>query len=205
MEEDKKLVIQQKWISLNSVPQLLRRTVILAEDAAFWTHGGIDWFEVEQSLKKNWEEGEIVRGASTITQQLAKNLYLSPRKTIYRKMREWWIAKRLEKELTKSRILELYLNTIELGGGVFGIATASKKYFGKQPSELSLSEMVRLAAIIPSPLTIKPDVPGRSLKWRSGVILGRLHKYDFITEEQYQRTEWELEMFFNGTWYPLQF
>jgi len=205
LAEGKKFVIRQKWILLNAVPELLRRTVILAEDAAFWTHEGIDWYEVEQSLKKNWEEGEIARGGSTITQQLAKNLYLSPKKTIYRKMREWWLAKKLEKELTKSRILELYLNTIELGRGVFGIATASQKYFGKQPHELDLSEMVRLAAIIPNPLRIKPNSPSRSLKWRSGVILQRLYKYNFITKEEYQQTEWELEMFFNGTWYPVQY
>lgn len=203
--EGKKLVVHQKWISLRAVPELFRRTIILAEDAAFWTHEGIDWYEVEQSLKKNWEEGEIARGASTITQQLAKNLYLSPKKTIYRKMREWWIAKQLEKELTKSRILELYLNIIEFGRGVFGIAAASQKYFGKPPHELSLPEMIRMAAIIPNPLEIKPNSPSRELRWRSRIILKRLYKYNDITEEQYQRTEWELEMFFNGTWYPLQF
>lgn len=197
LAEGEKFVFQQRWISLKEVPELLIRTIILAEDASFWVHEGIDWYEVKQSIKKDWEEGEFARGGSTITQQLAKNLYLSPKKTIYRKIREWFIAKELENKLKKSRILELYLNVIELGRGVFGIAAASQKYFGKEPNELELSEMVRLAAIIPDPLSLSPNYPSSGLKWRSRIILKRLYKYNFISEEEYLRTTEILDGFFN--------
>jgi monofunctional biosynthetic peptidoglycan transglycosylase len=197
LAEGKKFVVQQRWISLKEVPELLTRTIILAEDASFWIHEGIDWYEVKQSIKKDWEEGEFTRGGSTITQQLAKNLYLSSKKTIYRKIREWFIAKKLENKLKKSRILELYLNVIELGRGVFGIAAASQNYFGKEPNELELSEMVRVAAIIPNPLSLNPNYPSSGLKWRSRIILKRLYKFNFISEEEYLRTTEILDGFFN--------
>jgi monofunctional biosynthetic peptidoglycan transglycosylase len=196
-KQGKKLKIQQRWVRLRDVPEILRKSIIVGEDASFWIHQGIDWYEVKQSIKKNWEEGEIARGGSTITQQLAKNLYLTPEKTIYRKMREWFIAKELERTLTKSRILELYLNTIELGRGVFGIRSAAQQYFHKQPWQLELWEMVRLAAIIPSPLNIQPNYPSRGLRWRSRVILRRLYKFNFINEEEYHQATEKLEGFFN--------
>lgn len=196
-KEGKKLRIRQDWIRLSDVPRVLQRSIIVAEDASFWVHEGIDWYEVEQSIKKNWEEGEIARGGSTITQQLAKNLYLTPRKTIYRKLREWFIAKELERKLKKGRILELYLNTIELGRGLFGIRAAARKYFQKEPSELELWEIVRLTASIPNPLEMNPKIPSSGLRWRSHIILRRLFKYDFITETEYRDAEEKLDGFFN--------
>jgi monofunctional glycosyltransferase len=196
-KEGKKLLIRQDWVRLNDVPKIMQRSIIVAEDASFWVHEGIDWYEVEQSIKKNWEEGEIARGGSTITQQLAKNLYLTPRKTLYRKLREWLIAKELERKLKKSRILELYLNTIELGQGVFGIRAAAHKYFQKEPSELELWEIVRLSASIPNPLEMNPNIPSSGLRWRSRIILRRLFKYDFITETEYRDAEDKLDGFFN--------
>lgn len=195
--QGKKIWIRQEWIRLSDVPDILQKSIIVAEDASFWIHEGIDWYEVQQSIKKNWEEGEIARGGSTITQQLAKNLYLTPEKTIYRKLREWLIAKELERTLSKSRILELYLNTIELGNGVFGIHAATQKYFQKQPWELELWEVVRLTASIPNPLQMNPNIPSSGLRWRSRVILRRLVKYGFITEEEYLDTQDKLEGFFN--------
>jgi len=195
--QGKKLRVRHKWVRLSDVPDLFQKSIIVAEDASFWIHEGIDWYEVRQSIKKNWEEGEIARGGSTITQQLAKNLYLSPEKTIYRKMREWFIAKELERTLNKNRILELYLNTIELGRGVFGIHAATQEYFQKQPWQLELWEVVRLTASIPNPLKMNPNVPSSGLRWRSRVILRRLLKYGFITEAEYRDAKDKLDGFFN--------
>lgn len=190
------LRIRQKSIRLNELPEVFVRSIIVAEDASFWTHNGIDWYEVKESIRTNWNSGRFARGGSTITQQLAKNLYLSAQRSIYRKMQEWLIARQLEKQLSKSRILELYLNTIELGDGIFGIAAASQIYFGKHPGELELWEMVRLAAIIPSPLTLKPNYPSRALRWRSRVVLRRLYRFDFISESEYLWAQGRLDEFF---------
>jgi monofunctional biosynthetic peptidoglycan transglycosylase len=194
----KRLGIHKRWIGYRDIPDPLIKATIVAEDASFWIHHGIDWFEIKESIQKNWEEGEFARGGSTITQQLAKNLYLSPKKTFYRKIKEWFIARELEEELKKSRILELYLNTIEFGRGVFGIRAASRAYFHKEPGQLELWEMIRLIAIIPNPLHLKPTYPSTGLKWRSKVILYRLYKYNFITEEEYLRTKEQLSGFFES-------
>ncbi len=178
--------VAYRYIPLGEIPELMRQTVIIAEDASFWIHEGIDWFEVKESIRKNIEEREFSRGGSTITQQLARNLYLSPRKNVSRKIREWMIARTIEKHLKKSRILELYLNVVEWGYNIFGIDAASRIYFNKKPSELYLDEMIRLAAVLPNPLEMKPTHVTSSVLWRSKVILRRLQHYGFIPEEEYQ-------------------
>jgi monofunctional biosynthetic peptidoglycan transglycosylase len=175
-----------QWIAYSDIPELLRKTVIVAEDASFWIHDGVDWFEIQESIKKNISEQSFSRGGSTITQQLARNLYLSPEKTFNRKLKEWFIARALERELKKSRILELYLNLVEWGYHIFGIQAASQYYYGKTPSELDLDEMVRLAAVLPNPLEMDPRVVSRSVLWRSKEILSRLLRYEFINETEYQ-------------------
>lgn len=190
------LQISQQWISLNDIPQLLRRTIIVSEDASFWVHNGFDWFEVKEAWDRNLEEGRIVRGASTISQQTAKNLYLTPSRSVYRKFREFLITRELENHLTKSRILEIYLNCIEFGNGIFGINSASYRYFGRHPRELTIFQMVRLAAIIPNPLKLNPTVPSRELRWRSKVILNRLYNYKFISQDDYLNARSELRRFF---------
>ena len=192
------LNIFHNLVALEDIPKLLQRTVVLAEDAAFWVHEGIDWHEVQEALNRNLEEGKIIRGASTITQQTAKNLFLSPRRNYLRKFREYLITQDLERHLSKSRILELYLNYIEFGSGIFGIDTASKHFFNSEPSELTLAEMVRLAAIIPAPLELDPTVPNGGLKWRSRVILNRLKRYSFISKEQYMDARYDLSNFFGS-------
>lgn len=192
------LRIRHRWISLRRIPKILQRTIIVAEDAAFWVHNGVDWDEMRNALHQNWEEKRIVRGASTITQQTAKNLFLSPHRNLYRKIKEFFIARELEKHLSKRRILEIYLNSIEFGRGIFGIYSASQYYFGKSPGELTLSEMVRLAAIIPAPLRLSPTRPNRELRWRSFVILRRLYKHGFINRSQFQYTEGKLKRFFSS-------
>lgn len=195
-DNGKSLKIQRKWVAFKSIPRLLRRTIVVAEDASFWTHNGVDWYEIEAALRDFHEKGKRLRGASTITQQTAKNLYFTPDRNFYRKIRELVVARDLEKHLTKSRILELYLNYIEFGEGVFGISSASNYYFKKSPAELDIFEMVRLAAIIPNPLELNPLKPTGGLKWRCRVILKRIHHYQWISDDQFRAAENEMNRFF---------
>ncbi len=173
-EEGKTLRIAQRWIPLSRLPRHVIDAVIVAEDGTFFTHSGVDWFEVQESIGKNVREGRAARGASTITQQLAKNLYLSTSKDPVRKLKELIITLLLEHQLGKNRILELYLNVIEWGRGIFGIEAASHAYFGKSASGLSLDEALRLAAVIPSPLRHLPDTDTRYVMRRKAIILRRL-------------------------------
>ncbi len=170
----KKYKINQIWIPLLKVSPYLVEAVIVSEDVSFFSHRGIDWYEVKESMRKNYERGRIVRGASTITMQLAKNLFLSTSRNPFRKLVEILIALRMEQKLSKNRILEIYLNVIELGDGIFGVETASRKYFGKSASELTLEESARLTAIIPSPLRYSPNSDKKFVQWRTRLILNRL-------------------------------
>jgi monofunctional biosynthetic peptidoglycan transglycosylase len=174
--------ITQRWISLASVPKYVIDAIIVAEDGTFFQHGGIDWYEVHESVEKNLDEGRAARGASTITQQLAKNLYLSTSKDPIRKIKELIITLLLENQLTKNRILELYLNVIEWGRGVFGIEAASELYFGKSAGSLSLDEATRLAAVIPSPLRHRPDTDSRYVLRRKLIVLRRMSARNFIVQ-----------------------
>lgn len=147
-----------EWVPvpLSRISRNLPLAVVAAEDARFYEHRGVDWEAVRGALEKDWESRNFRHGASTITQQLAKNLYLSPRRTPWRKLREWAIAARLEAKLSKRRILELYLSVVELGPRTFGAEAASRRYFGKSASGLTDLEAATLAAIIPSPRLYDP-------------------------------------------------
>jgi monofunctional biosynthetic peptidoglycan transglycosylase len=166
--------IKNNWVPMSRISRHLINAVIVAEDGSFYDHEGVDWFEVEESIRKNIEKGRAARGGSTISQQLAKNLYLSTSKNPLRKFKELIITLRMERYLSKRRILEIYLNCIEWGDGIFGAEAASRKYFGKPASQLSRDEAVRLAAVIPSPLKHRPDVPTRYVTRRSSLILSRM-------------------------------
>lgn len=166
--------ITQRWIPLSRIPRHVVDAIIVAEDGTFFSHGGIDWFEVRESLEKDIEEGRAARGASTITQQVAKNLFLSTSKDPVRKLKEVIITFLLENELAKERILEIYLNIIEWGPGVFGVEAASEAYFGTGVENLSLDQAARLAAVIPSPLRHRPDGDGRYVLRRREIVLGRM-------------------------------
>lgn len=163
-----------RWIPLSSVSPHLIHAVIVAEDGTFYTHEGVDWYEVQESIERNWDRGRVVRGASTITQQLAKNLFLSTSRDPIRKLKEYVITKRLESALSKNRILELYLNLIEWGDGVFGVEAASWRYFGKSASGLTRDESARLASVIPSPLKHSPVDSSRFVLHRTKIILERM-------------------------------
>ena len=163
----------QRWVAYDDISQNLKRAVLTAEDSAFFDHDGLDYDELKKSMEL-WKHGDFSRGASTITQQLAKNLYLSPSKNPVRKLRELVIARRLEAELKKSRILELYLNVIEWGDGLYGVESAARTYFGKPAAELGAPEAALLAAAIANPRNFNPARPSSRLLRRQQLILRRM-------------------------------
>jgi monofunctional glycosyltransferase len=189
--------MKYQWVSIGQVPELMIKSITVAEDASFWVHNGIDWHEVEESFKKNLAEGGFLRGGSTITQQLAKNLYLSKRKSISRKLREWIIARKLEKELRKTRILELYLNVIEWGDNIYGIQAAAQFYFQKNVSALSLNEMARLAAVIPNPHRMRPDRVNYAVYWRTNIVLKRLRRFNYIDDDEFNLASAKLDSLYH--------
>ncbi|MCU1384231.1 MAG: Biosynthetic peptidoglycan transglycosylase [Acidobacteria bacterium] len=164
----------QRWVSYGRISPDLKRAVLVAEDDAFWTHEGVDFEQLQESIETDWARGRFSRGGSTITQQLAKNLYLSPSKNPLRKLREWVIARRLEAELKKARIFELYLNVIEWGDGIYGIESAARAYFGKPAAELGPAESALLAAAIVNPRVLNPGRPTSRLVRRQQLILRRM-------------------------------
>jgi monofunctional biosynthetic peptidoglycan transglycosylase len=173
-------VLEWRPVPLARIAPSLQRAVVVAEDARFWKHEGVDWEAVRKALEEDLAEGGARRGASTITQQLAKNLYLSPSRSPWRKLREWAIARRLERELPKRRILELYLNVIEFGERTYGAEAAARRYFRKPASRLTPQESATLAAVIPSPRVYDPVRHPRRVARRAGRILrwmGRWRRY----------------------------
>jgi monofunctional biosynthetic peptidoglycan transglycosylase len=166
--------VSWRWTSHRRIAQSLKTAVIVSEDAAFWSHDGIDVHELRMSIEDSLRRGGAPRGASTITQQLAKNLYLSPSRNPFRKLVELMISRRLEAELSKSRIFELYLNVIEWGDGVWGAEAAARTYFGKSAAELTDDEAALLAAAIINPRIHSPARPDARLRSRQRIILERL-------------------------------
>ena len=164
----------QRWVSYNRISKDLKRAVLVAEDDLFWQHEGVDFERMQESFEEDWARGRLLRGGSTITQQLAKNLYLSPSKNLVRKLRELIIARRLEAELKKARILELYLNVIEWGDGIYGAEAAARTYFHKAAADLTPAESALLAASIASPRALNPAHPTPRLVRRQQLILRRM-------------------------------
>ena len=177
-EEGKNLKSQWIWVSMSRISPYLQRAVVATEDASFFEHEGFDWEGIKDAAVYNLEAGEFKRGGSTITQQLAKNLYLSSERSLLRKAREALITRSLEHELTKRRILELYLNVAEWGHGIFGAEAASRHHFGKSASELNMEEAALLAAILPSPRRYDPMRITKYLRNRQQHILPRIERGD---------------------------
>ncbi len=173
------------WTPLSETPESLRQAIIVAEDFNFYHHRGVDWFEVFESVKRNFREHQFARGASTISQQVAKNIFLSRDKTLSRKGRELILTRRLEKSLSKDRILELYLNVVELGPLVYSVGHASDYYFEKSPGELTLRESTFLAAMLPGPRFYNPYRRMDRVLERSDRILGILARAGKITDAEY--------------------
>ena len=173
-EKDPKATIKFQWVPYARISTHLKRAVIAAEDAKFLDHEGFDWEGIAKAREKNVKKGRVVAGGSTITQQLAKNLFLSPSKSYVRKGQEAIIALMLEAFLPKQRILELYLNVIEWGNGVFGAEAAAKRYFGVPAAQLSAEQAARLAAMIPSPRRFERNPGSEYLDGRVATILARM-------------------------------
>ncbi|MEX5215557.1 MAG: monofunctional biosynthetic peptidoglycan transglycosylase [Nitrospiraceae bacterium] len=164
------------WVPLARISTHLQRAVIAAEDAQFFSHEGFDWEGVKEAAIKNLEAGKVVHGGSTITQQLAKNLYLSSERSLLRKAREALITRSLEHHLSKRRILELYLNVAEWGRGVYGAEAAAQHHFRKSALELTEEEAATLAAILPSPRRYDPLRITRHVAARQRTILRNMDK-----------------------------
>lgn len=170
----------QVWTPLERISPELLHAVLLAEDDTFYRHRGFDFEQIRQAVRIDWERGRWAYGGSTLTQQLARNLYLSPEKTLARKLREAFIAWKLERALSKRRILELYLNVAEWGPGVFGAQAAARTYFGKDASELSADEAVALACALPSPRRFHPFSQAAKLVRRRENVLQRMREAGYI-------------------------
>ena len=162
------------WVAYDRISGNLKRAMVAAEDAKFVDHEGFDWDGIQLAMEKNQKKGRVVAGGSTITQQLAKNLFLSPSRSYWRKGEEAVITVMLEAMLPKRRILEIYLNVIEWGGGVFGAEEASRHYFGASAAQLSVEQAARLAAMAPNPRYYErnPSAPG--LNRKVGIIVARM-------------------------------
>ncbi len=167
---------QHTWVPYERISPNLRHAVLVAEDDAFFSHSGLDWDEIRESAKRNWEAGRVVRGGSTITQQLAKNLWLGTSRSPLRKLEEVILALRLERTLGKRRIFELYLNSIEWGDGVYGAEAAARRWFGRSASALNPEQGVRLAAVIINPRRYSPVDPSRRIDRRIRMIASRLRR-----------------------------
>ena len=179
-EKGRPLSLSWTWMPLACISPHLQKAVIVSEDASFYQHHGFDWEGLQEALTHNWEQGNLRRGGSTITQQLAKNLYLSSEKNLLRKAYEALIAWKLERRLRKKRILELYLNVAEWGNGVFGAEAAARHHFGKLAAELTEEEAALLAAMLPSPRRNDPMQYTPYLARRQEEILYWMHRENGI-------------------------
>lgn len=176
-----------RWTPSGSIPSEMKWAVILAEDARFYKHEGIDVKAIKNAIKYDLEKKSFARGASTITQQTAKNLFLSREKTISRKIKEVILARRMEEELTKGRILELYLNVVELGPMVHGIGHGARYYFAKPASALTPRECAFLAAMLPGPrVAFNPYKNLGKVMRRSDMILKQLRRKGVLTDVEYR-------------------
>jgi monofunctional glycosyltransferase len=183
----KDLELAWTWKPLDRISVHLRRAVVITEDWNFWSHDGVDWNALEQAVDKALEDGELSRGGSTITQQLAKNLYLSPDRSLVRKLREMLIAFRLEDELPKQRILEIYLNVAEWGDGIFGAEAAARHYYQRSAADLSPAQAARLAIALPNPFERSPAERSRQLDRRAGRVLRMMRGGKAIDEATLRR------------------
>jgi monofunctional biosynthetic peptidoglycan transglycosylase len=177
-------VLEWRWMPYARISPNLRRAVLVAEDDAFYEHEGVDVKAMREAFERNWKRGRVTHGGSTITQQLAKNLYLSPSRNPIRKIREYFIARSLEKHLSKKRILEIYLNVVELGERVYGAEAGARHHFHKSASSLTPGEAALLAGSLPNPRIMSPSKPNKRLRYRQRMILSRMRRWGHVFETQ---------------------
>ena len=167
--------LRYRWVDYDKVSMHLKRAVIAAEDSRFLEHEGFDWEGIEKAVEKNLKKGKIVAGGSTISQQLAKNLFLSASRNPFRKLQEAVITVMIESLWSKRRILEVYLNVIEWGNGVYGAEAASRRYFRSPAAGLGPDQAAHLAAMIPNPRYYETHRSARGLLRRQGIIAARMN------------------------------
>jgi len=167
--------LRHKWVPYSRISNNLKRALIAAEDAKFVDHEGFDWEGIQKAYEKNLKKGKIVAGGSTISQQLAKNLFLSGRRTPWRKAEEAVITVMLEQMMSKRRILEIYMNVVEWGNGVFGAEAAARYYFKTGAANLSTFQAAKLAAMVPNPRYYDKHREARGLQRKTGIILARMN------------------------------
>lgn len=190
------------YVKLRDISKHARNAVIVSEDGAFYSHHGFDWDELQKSIEKDLDQGGFARGGSTLTQQLAKNVYLSPEKSLFRKIKEAMITVELEKMLTKDEILEKYLNVVEFGKNLYGIKPAAQFYFKKSPAELTPAEGAFLAFLLPNPKKYSQSFHQKKLTKFAGrqvrVIVDRLSAFKKITEDEHASALAEITQLFGA-------
>lgn len=172
---DPDATLKHQWVDYKRISPNLKRALIAAEDTKFIDHEGFDWEGIQKAYEKNLKKGRIVAGGSTISQQLAKNLFLSTRRTPWRKLEEAAITFMLEQMMTKRRIFEIYLNIIEWGNGIFGAEAAARHYYGTSAANLNAYQAARLAAMVPKPKFYQKHPSARGLARRTATIQARMH------------------------------
>ena len=176
--------LQYRWVPYDRISSHLRRAVLVAEDNQFYEHEGVDVKAMQDAIKRDWKRRKITHGGSTITQQLAKNLYLSPSRNPIRKLKEYFLARSLENHLTKKRILEIYLNVVEFGERTYGAEAAARHYFGKSAAALTPGQAALLAGSLPNPRVMIPGDPNRRLRSRQRMILSRMRRWGHLAERE---------------------
>jgi monofunctional biosynthetic peptidoglycan transglycosylase len=189
---------QQAWVPLERMSRRLVEAVVAAEDAKFFGHGGFDWEALEDAARHDLARGRFARGASTITQQLAKNLYLGTEKSLLRKAKEAVLAAKLERALPKRRILALYLNVVEWGDGVFGAEAGARHHLGASAGSLTTAQAVLMASMLPAPRKADLAHPSAWLRRRAVGLLDRLHAEKRITDDEHRSASAELERLLAG-------
>lgn len=174
-DKNPKVGLRHQWVPYEKISIQLKRAIVAAEDIKFTTHQGFDWEGIQKAYEKNTQKGRVVAGGSTISQQLAKNLFLSSQRTPARKIQEAVITLMLEQMMSKKRILEIYLNIIEWGDGVFGAEAAARHYFGTNAMQISAPQAAHLAAMVPNPRFYDYRRDTRALLKRTDIILGRMN------------------------------
>jgi monofunctional biosynthetic peptidoglycan transglycosylase len=177
-EKNPNVQLQHKWVPYDRISNNLKRAIIASEDANFAEHEGVDWDALQRAYTKNAKKGKVVSGGSTITQQLAKNLFLSGERSYLRKAEEMLITFMLEAIMDKRRIFEIYLNVVEWGSGVFGAEAASQRYFGVSAAKLGPQEAARLAVMLPNPRYFGRHLDSNYLGRRTGLIVQRMNSAD---------------------------
>lgn len=190
----------KSYVPLKQIAPILQKTIVLTEDSNFWNHKGFDWDSIEKNAREGWQTGVFKRGGSTITQQLAKNMFLTKDRTFIRKGLEAIITDRIEHTLTKKEILERYLNVVEFGKNIYGVKAAAKYYFKKSPSELTTVEAAFLAMVLPNPVKYSQSYYRKELtsfaRKRLTRIVEDLYRYHRISEEEYNASIAQVAYFF---------